>query len=727
MNYNVLKNSIAAVIKANGNEEITGELLQQVLLSMINSLGNGYQFIGVASTSTNPGTPDQNVFYLASTAGTYTNFGGLVLADGEVAILKYNGTWAKETTGVATINSVNQLDQDVNGTPNNVNLYGDYYLVGGVITAALNFQKAYLFPVKTGDVVHTEDLAHPESTIYWGVFQSVPEPGDAADSYGTILGSGGDITIEENGYIFLSHYKPYDFTFYFVGIKQRVKRLETDIDDVNNKVDNKVDKNVLMLGNLFNKDSAGIISGKYLGPSTGVLADNAECAVSDYIPVIGNVPYHLSLNDDMPVGNVNMAVCLYGENKNLIIALNERDYQTIEFGLTVKFVRFSYRLAEDEQVQFEIGKYRSNYKPYNDVEGYLNNENKKYSNTIKSNTLVPNTPITFSNFPDGCKFGNSFSVFANIPNGIGNGIRIGWGYLIIGGCYIVIDDTNISVYKSTGSDTNSQLLVKQVAHGLTLNTYIKAVGWIDDNIVLHINIMSLSGSYETTITEVGRYQDYNEDFRGSFEIYTLSVNFTDVVANIANSRLSKPIWIFGDSYMTICDEIRPGYQLNQIGVLKDCFVQAFGGETPADAWERLLKALSYGKPKYIIWAEGMNGAYHLGVTGYDQIFTYLSALCEKLNISLILYAPPVPALSAALPADKQQITEFVRGSGYRFIDAYKAVGSNSTGEWYGDGEDWNYQAGDKVHTTVMGAKAIASQFLIDFPELLNQKEIITYN
>lgn len=110
-NYATLKSAIQQVIKTNGNNEITGALLQQSLLSMINSLGGYYQFAGVATPSTNPGTPDQNVYYIASTAGTYANFGGLVLADGEVAILKYNGAWSKDSTGVASLENVNQLQQ----------------------------------------------------------------------------------------------------------------------------------------------------------------------------------------------------------------------------------------------------------------------------------------------------------------------------------------------------------------------------------------------------------------------------------------------------------------------------------------------------------------------------------------------------------------------------------------------------------------------------------------
>lgn len=70
---------------------------------------SGYKYVGIATPATNPGTPDQNVFYLASTAGTYANFGGLVLADGEIAILKYNGAWSKDSTGAASLEFVNEL------------------------------------------------------------------------------------------------------------------------------------------------------------------------------------------------------------------------------------------------------------------------------------------------------------------------------------------------------------------------------------------------------------------------------------------------------------------------------------------------------------------------------------------------------------------------------------------------------------------------------------------
>ena len=148
--FSALKTSIQNYIKQNGNEEITGNLLQQILLSMVSTLGdsaindlvtalnnevsarqnadgtlqtninneatargnadtglqglidgitdnieNGYVYAGIATPSTTPASG--KVFYLALTAGTYTNFGATVVPQG-INILKYNGSaWSLDS------------------------------------------------------------------------------------------------------------------------------------------------------------------------------------------------------------------------------------------------------------------------------------------------------------------------------------------------------------------------------------------------------------------------------------------------------------------------------------------------------------------------------------------------------------------------------------------------------------------------------------------------------
>ena len=92
-NYETLKTAIKQVVKTNGNNEITGALLQQSLLAMINSLGVGYQFIGIATPTTNPENPDAKVFYIANGKGTYTNFGNIEVTEYDVVILYYDNVW----------------------------------------------------------------------------------------------------------------------------------------------------------------------------------------------------------------------------------------------------------------------------------------------------------------------------------------------------------------------------------------------------------------------------------------------------------------------------------------------------------------------------------------------------------------------------------------------------------------------------------------------------------
>lgn len=96
-NYATLKSTIEDNIKQNGIGAITGPILQSALLSIINSLGAGYQFMGVATPSTNPGTTDLRIFYIASEAGIYSNFGNISVSADEVAILIYATSWTKQS------------------------------------------------------------------------------------------------------------------------------------------------------------------------------------------------------------------------------------------------------------------------------------------------------------------------------------------------------------------------------------------------------------------------------------------------------------------------------------------------------------------------------------------------------------------------------------------------------------------------------------------------------
>ena len=101
-NWSTLKAAIAQIIKTNNNQEITGANMQSVLNNIIDNVGENATFAGIATPATNPGAPDGPVFYLATQAGTYSNFGGIV-NNGECLILKKNeDSWVSAETGIIT-------------------------------------------------------------------------------------------------------------------------------------------------------------------------------------------------------------------------------------------------------------------------------------------------------------------------------------------------------------------------------------------------------------------------------------------------------------------------------------------------------------------------------------------------------------------------------------------------------------------------------------------------
>lgn len=119
-NYEELKTAVAAVIKQNGNEEITGQIMQNTLLSMISNIGANSTFAGVATPETAPGTPDQNVFYLAGTPGVYANFGGYKLKQGIVMFTNASGAFTAVDLGFSNddLKRLFLVDKSIIGIPN---------------------------------------------------------------------------------------------------------------------------------------------------------------------------------------------------------------------------------------------------------------------------------------------------------------------------------------------------------------------------------------------------------------------------------------------------------------------------------------------------------------------------------------------------------------------------------------------------------------------------------
>lgn len=94
-NWSTLKAAIANIIKTNGNQEITGQLLQNVLNNIVSSVGENSTFAGIATPATSPGVPDGPVFYFANKPGLYSNFSNIIISYYGICILynDMNNSW----------------------------------------------------------------------------------------------------------------------------------------------------------------------------------------------------------------------------------------------------------------------------------------------------------------------------------------------------------------------------------------------------------------------------------------------------------------------------------------------------------------------------------------------------------------------------------------------------------------------------------------------------------
>ena len=176
-NYEELKQAVSNVIKTNGNQEIIGATMQNTLLSIISTIGINATFAGIAKPTTNPGTPDQNVFYIASENGTYSNFNGITLNDEVVIFSNKNGSWEKTNAGLVTQNKLLELESKT---------------VGIIVTHEFTNESYDVnldFNYKAGDKVTIEVFT--DSSINTSIYGNSTTPYKGGDKYPGVRVNGG--------------------------------------------------------------------------------------------------------------------------------------------------------------------------------------------------------------------------------------------------------------------------------------------------------------------------------------------------------------------------------------------------------------------------------------------------------------------------------------------------------------------------------------------------------
>lgn len=365
----------------------------------------------------------------------------------------------------------------------------------------------------------------------------------------------------------------------------------------------------------------------------------------------------------------------------------------IEIPQGATILRFSYFIADDISAVV----YQKNAQNINEAIAKVEkNTNIALSlaganaTSVSRDTLNNDTLILYG-VPSYTKKDCIISFSANVTSF--NSTEFGLGYGGTRGLHVTINDTNI-IYKTANQQRFSE------AHGLIIGSFIRCS--VFHALKKYVFVVStLSGTY---------FKEFNETDLYFAETYGLPYVYADASTNLTNIKLSrggtdfnKPVWLFGDSYFSFSVK-RWIYHIISYG-FTNYMLCGLAGATSQVMYEQLEYCLKFGTPKYIVWCLGMNDG--VNSTPYQTYFEKVKALCDSKGIELILQTIP-----STPTANKSVINGIVKNSGCRYIDVYSVVGANDSGVWY---EGYN---DDGVHPTELGAKAIASQVLVDFPEIM---------
>lgn len=245
-----------------------------------------------------------------------------------------------------------------------------------------------------------------------------------------------------------------------------------------------------------------------------------------------------------------------------------------------------------------------------------------------------------------------------------------------------------------------------VAHGLTIaeDLQIHIDSPFKVNELGGITICSDGIEYVLPVTS------YGTDMNGVPYLLSTGAVMTECAFSWIPKDIDKPIWVFGDSWVSMYDT-RWTYYMSQAGFVNSWMLNGYAGEKTETALVALKNLLTIRKPEYIVWLLGMNNGDTSSAVNstWKSVYDELLSICETYKITPILYTVPnTPTKNNNFKND------IVRNSGYRYIDGVSAVGDDGNGNWF---TGYEQSASDHNHTSAKGARALFMRILTDFPEI----------
>ena len=311
------------------------------------------------------------------------------------------------------------------------------------------------------------------------------------------------------------------------------------------------------------------------------------------------------------------------------------------------------------------------------------------------------------------KKGDTIVFYADVDSTAFTSVTVGHGYNINYGASVTIDSTNISINYGTSSD------YYHTALGLTIDKFLMVEVIHGTNAHSTIRIYSVDGSFELASS----YVPWG-GCRGDVFALSTGSNLSNVKLTSTFADFKQDIFLFGDSYVSLNDLARYSTLLVNNGYT-NIMIDGYGGRNSQNAIKSFRKviALAKPKPKFVIWALGMNDPDDNSQidTNYKTCLDEVLETCQLYDITPILATIPTVSTDGVVTRDNEPKNQWIRSHDYRYIDFAKAVGAGADGVWY-DGmlEAKTEKVTERVHPTQLGAKALYARFLIDVPEIASR-------
>lgn len=333
-------------------------------------------------------------------------------------------------------------------------------------------------------------------------------------------------------------------------------------------------------------------------------------------------------------------------------------------------------------------------------------DNSKTVFSATSATLINGQTLTACSNIDNKK-NDTIIFYTNVTAANFESVTIGHGYNMAYGASVTVDATKVSITAGTIAD------YYHTNHGLTIDKFLMVKIHHTDAARADIQVETASGQFGVT----ANYVSWG-GCKGN--VFALSTNssLSNVILSSTFADFEQDIFLFGDSYVGLGDSTRYTTVLVNNGYT-DLMIDGYGGRNSAEAMLSFRQILAVAKPKYLIWALGMNDPDTSSAinTSYKGCLDEVIETCETYGVTPILAT--IPNTPTRLHTHKNAyIKELASQHDYRFIDFAKAVGAEEASSTWWDGMlEASETPANRVHPTELGAQALYARFLIDVPEI----------